>query len=98
MSNKNLNDTINFKFLLNGKIENPNTSSNLIMTIILVIISAVAITFVMTKFNNKKGTIATVIVCFMLLGTSFVFADDTVVVNFKGKVKYSSQNLLSKHV
>ena len=91
---RNLSDNISFKLLLNDKIENPNTSSNLITTIILVIISAVAITFVMTKFNNKKGTIATVIVCFMLLGTSFVFADDTVVVNFKGKVKYNSQNYL----
>ena len=92
---RNVNDEITLKFLLGEKIKNPETSSNWIVYLILCVTLFITFSTMFGKIENKKK-LSIFIVGMLLCGTMVVSANDSDYVELKGKVKYTSQNLMQE--
>lgn len=92
---RNVNDEITLKFLLGEKIKNPETSSNWIVYLILCVTLFITFSSMFSKFENKKK-LSIFVVGMLLCGTMVVSANDSDYVELKGKVKYTSQNLMQE--
>ena len=92
---RNVNDEITLKFLLGEKIKNPETSSNWIIYLILCVTLFITFSTMFGKIENKKK-LSIFIVGMLLCGTMVVSANDSDYVELKGKVKYTSQNLMQE--
>ncbi|MBQ3511954.1 MAG: BspA family leucine-rich repeat surface protein [Bacilli bacterium] len=91
---RNVNDEITLKILLSEKIKNPETSSNWIVYLILIITLIITFSTMFKKLGNKNKFSIFVIVT-LLYGTIIVSASDSDYIELNGKVKYTSQNLLT---
>lgn len=91
---RNVNDEISLKFLLGDKIINPATNTNWIVYIILGIVMLIAFSIMSKNIDKKKNT-AILMIC-ILCGTIVVSANDADYYELKGKVTYTSQNLMQE--
>ena len=89
---KNLNDKININFILGDKALNPNTFSNLLEIILLIILFVGTVYFISKKKNRKSISIA-LMIC-ISFGIIYASAADDNSVTLVGNIKYVSQNVM----
>lgn len=86
---RNLDDNIKINFMISDKIFNPNTFSNILDLIILLVILGVVTYFVK---KNKKVQTMILVIGVSIIGIEFVYANNYIEVPLPGNIKYQSQN------
>ena len=86
---RNLIDDVKINFMISDKIFNPNTFSNIIELIVLLVILG----FVTYFFKrNKKVKTMILIIGISIIGIEYVYANDYIKVLLPGNIQYISQN------
>lgn len=86
---RNLIDDVKINFMISDKIFNPNTFSNIIELIVLLVILG----FVTYFFKrNKKVKTMILIIGISIIGIEYVYANDYIKVLLPGNIQYTSQN------
>ena len=86
-------DDFMINFRLTSEVANPNTGSNILEIFALITIFGVTIYFV-KKINNKKVELLVLVGVIGFVGTLYVNAKDYINIEFTGKIKYVSQNVI----